>query len=193
MTPDGKSPLPSKRYYDITSWLITQLAFSFTVAPFILLTFPACYTAWSRVYFYCIFGVGLSFAFFASPAKGWFKHKIAARTKRTTDGDARKTTGAKNESLSRVNSEPGHQHGALGLPDDPENDLNEFMDEVKREVQARRERGMSIGEGFQEAVQAKLQELRGSQGSETTGVDDRRGFEGARSRVGAGGIRGQKS
>ena len=189
MTSDGKSPLPSKRYYDIASWLITQLTFAYTVAPFILLTFPRCYAAWSRVYFYCIFGVVLSFAFFASPAKGWLKHRIAARSK----PHAEKTTGAHAEGspLSRVNSQLGQEGGTLGLPDDPENDLNELMDEVKREVQARRERGMSIGQGLQEAVQARLREMQTADAKASGAGGGRRG-DGVRSRVSVGKDAGPK-
>ncbi|KAA8572641.1 hypothetical protein EYC84_003240 [Monilinia fructicola] len=66
--PKTTQPTPHKLYYDLFSWLATQLAFSFTVAPFILLTLPASFLVWSRVYFYAIIGTALSTAFFASPA-----------------------------------------------------------------------------------------------------------------------------
>ena len=49
------------------------------------------------------------------------------------------------------------RHGpALGLPDDPGKDLDEIMDELRREVEERRRKGMSIGEGLREAVNEKV-------------------------------------
>ena len=49
MTPDGTRPTPQKRYYDILCYFITQAAFSFTVNPFITvsythLTLPTIYS-----------------------------------------------------------------------------------------------------------------------------------------------------
>lgn len=85
--------MASKRYYDIFSYLATQLAFSFTVAPFILLSFRDSYTAWKRVYFYCIIGVVVGLAAFSggSPVRGWAKRRVARRNasaagKRGDDG-----------------------------------------------------------------------------------------------------------
>lgn len=62
-----------KIYYDILSWLITQVSFSFMVAPFVLLTLPKSLLLWGRVYYYGVVGVALGMAFFASPAKVWLK------------------------------------------------------------------------------------------------------------------------
>ena len=71
LTPDGQRPTAYKPYYDIMSYLVTQTAFCFTTAPFVLLTLPSSLLVWARVYFYSIIGVAASMAFFASPAKPW--------------------------------------------------------------------------------------------------------------------------
>lgn len=47
------------------------------------------------------------------------------------------------------------KHGAYGVSDDPGRDLDELMEQVKEEVRVRRERGMSVGQSFQEAVQRR--------------------------------------
>lgn len=70
LTPDGSKPTPYKRYYDILSWLATQLTLAFTTLPFVLLSFGDSMTAWSHVYFYGIVVTFSSIVFFASPRKG---------------------------------------------------------------------------------------------------------------------------
>lgn len=47
------------------------------------------------------------------------------------------------------------KHGAMGVSDDPGRDLDELMEQVRAEVQMRRQRGMSIGQSLQEAVQSR--------------------------------------
>lgn len=79
LDPSTQAPLPSKPVYDVLSFLATQLAFSFAVAPFVLLTLPDSLLAWSRVYFYIIVAVALSTAFFASPAKPALKKLLEQR------------------------------------------------------------------------------------------------------------------
>ncbi|CAK7232154.1 Lysophospholipid acyltransferase [Sporothrix bragantina] len=75
-----KEPLPSKLWlYDPLSFLATQLAFGFAVAPFILLTLHDSLLAWSRVYFYAIIGVLGSMALFASPVKPALKKELERR------------------------------------------------------------------------------------------------------------------
>ncbi|CAK7269107.1 Lysophospholipid acyltransferase [Sporothrix epigloea] len=75
-----KDPLPIKAWlYDPLSFLATQLAFAFAVAPFVLLTLQDSLLAWSRVYFYALVGVLASMAFFASPAKPALKKELERR------------------------------------------------------------------------------------------------------------------
>jgi len=177
-------PLASKRYYDILTYIATQLAFSFTVAPFILLSFRDSFTAWQRVYFYCIIGVVISLGAFAdaSPVRGWLKKRVAAQNKAaggaarsegseiefTEQGKGLATGTSSQPSSSSINERererPGFldrtdpnasKHGAYGVSDDPGRDLDELMEQVKEEVRVRRERGMSVGQSLQEAVQSR--------------------------------------
>jgi len=149
MTPDGAHPTPSKRYYDVFSWLCTQLAFSFTVAPFILLSGPASLSAWASVYFYAVLGVAGALAFFASPGKAFLKARLNKRNKSSKAAQADKL-GRSTSRESFANSTYEGSGGTLGLPDDPERDFDEMMDEVRREVQSRRERGLSISQALKE-------------------------------------------
>ena len=179
MAQDGKKAGPNKIYYDVFSWAITQLAFSFTVAPFILLSFNSTITIWARVYFYCIIGVGASLGFLASPGKAWLKKQLAARDKPKlvahVDGEAKpdrvgKVPNSTNTSgagtpLHHSESHEYFEGATLGMPDDPGKDLDEIMESLKEEVRLRRERGQSIGQGLTEAVQAKLKEVESEKSS----------------------------
>ena len=174
-------PTKSKIYFDVASWLVTQLAFSFTTTPFLLLTLPASLAAWMRVYFYCVFGVVGFMAFFASPGKAWLeslqgkrlrsagiaiegptaKAKGSAgdkRAKGTTSSSlapspipeegARKVVNRKPAPRGVVDGEHADSGPQLGLPENPGEELEEIMDELKREVEVRKARGMSVGEGL---------------------------------------------
>lgn len=112
LSPDGK-PLPRKRYYDIFTWLVTQLTFSFTTAPFILLTIHDSMLAWSRVYFYCPIGVALCSFFLASPGKAWLAKKAKAHA------------GAKRPAVSRSESMESLQGATLGVPSEPGKEFDE--------------------------------------------------------------------
>ncbi|KAF2087510.1 MBOAT-domain-containing protein [Saccharata proteae CBS 121410] len=127
LAPNGKDALPTKKYYDVFTWLVTQLAFSFTVAPFVLLTLPDSLKVWSRVYFYCIFGVIASLAFLASPAK---HNLIKALNRRSGRGISALERPAVSRSASYDSM---RQETYLGLPDDPEKEVGEVIDEVRRE------------------------------------------------------------
>ncbi|KAB2575831.1 putative mboat family protein [Lasiodiplodia theobromae] len=80
LAPDGQRPLPTKIYYDIFTWLVTQLAFSYTVIPFITLELAPSLLIWRRVYFFTIVGVIVSLAFLASPGKKMLQKKVAQRS-----------------------------------------------------------------------------------------------------------------
>jgi lysophospholipid acyltransferase len=123
-----------KVYYDIFSYLVTQLAFSFTTAPFVLLTLPASFLVWARVYFYAAIGTALSTAFFASPAKAFLAKKLNARS--GIGGLRRKRS---QESLA--STEP-----VLGLPAEPQKDLEEIVSEVRAEMEARQRKGLKRAE-----------------------------------------------
>lgn len=166
------------------------MAFSFTVVPFIVLTLSASFTVWMRVYFYCIVGVAAAMGFFASPGKAWLRKmtgprpKPAATTSTTSAPptpplvgkdvglpDVRRLGDELSDKLGvdvrpafgRSESREDVKGASLGLPEDPMQDLDEIMRELRKEVQSRRDRGQSIGQGLQEAVQvvqAKAGELK---------------------------------
>lgn len=142
LTADGLHPTSYKIYYDILSYLATQTAFSFTTAPFVLLTLPSCLLVWARVYFYTILGVAASMAFFASPAKPWLVQTLKKRNQ------------------SALQPKEKKEHPLMGLPSDPGGDVDEVVREIRDEVGARRRTGASIitpsGMDMKAAVEDKL-------------------------------------
>ena len=154
LTPSG-SPTKYKPIYDFLSYLTTQLAFSFATAPFILLDLTSCMLVWSRVYFYCIFGVALSMAFFASPAKPYLAKTLQHRNAVASGKDERPGMGRRTTSQGSVGSIDGET--VLGLPSDPARDFDEAMQEVKEEVEAIRSRGNRV-------TPAKVQQFKHEKG-----------------------------
>lgn len=116
------------------SYLITQLTFSFTTAPFCLLTLPASFLVWSRVYFYAVIGTALATGFFASPAKAFLIETLNKRS------------GATGTNLKRTESQESlaSQQPVLGLPPDPQQDLEEVVGELKAEMEARQRKGRKV-------------------------------------------------
>ncbi|KAL2754737.1 hypothetical protein ACRALDRAFT_1093581 [Sodiomyces alcalophilus JCM 7366] len=122
LDPISGLPTPQKRYYDIVSVLVTQAAMSFAVAPFLILRFYHSVLVWSQVYFYVIFGVVLSMAFFASPGKQLLKQRLDARQKKT------------GVQLSRALSQDSisAQQPVLGVVADPAGELDKALQELHR-------------------------------------------------------------
>ncbi|PYH98890.1 MBOAT family protein [Aspergillus ellipticus CBS 707.79] len=145
LTPDGSKPTPYKRYYDIASWLVTQITLSFTVMPFIFLSFGSSINVWRTVYFYGIVGNVLALAFFASPAKGMLTQKLKSRNR---------------PHITRTTSSDALQQPTLGLPSDAVQAFDEAVQEIKAEIEARRRRGsvvtMPTGEELKAAVEDKI-------------------------------------
>jgi lysophospholipid acyltransferase len=145
LTPDGTKPTPYKIYYDVAGYFLTQLFFSFTTAPFVILGFGDSLRVWARVYFYGLVGVMLAMAFFASPAKPYLTRKLEKRNYPYV----RKT-------LSQETNYPP----SLGLPSDPGRDIDDAIDEIRQEVEARRRRGSAVtmpsGDGLKRAIEAKM-------------------------------------
>jgi lysophospholipid acyltransferase len=137
LDPTNNQPLPSKRYYDVLCWFVTQFTFSFAVAPFLILSFSGSLTAWARVYFYAIIGTAASMAFFASPGKAYLKRALAQRVGKK---DAEGEDGAlrRSESTDSLRSPNGDQETMLGLPSDPDKDFMEAYSEARAEVARRR-------------------------------------------------------
>ncbi|KAJ5701525.1 hypothetical protein N7488_009073 [Penicillium malachiteum] len=145
MTPDGSKPTPYKRYYNIASWAATQLTLGFTVMPFILLSFSESMAVWSRVYFYGIVGTIGSLLVFASPVKGYLIANLKRRNR---------------PHVMRTVSQETVRPPTLGLPNDPERDFDEAVQEIKSEIESRRRRGsvvtMPTGEELKIAVEQKI-------------------------------------
>jgi lysophospholipid acyltransferase len=173
MTPDGKSPLPSKRYYDFLTLVLTQTVFAYVVAPFILLGFSDTIKVWARVYFYTLIGVAGSFALFSRsfPFRKQLVQRQSARmppsAASTYDDPAIEKAAReeiRRERLARTNSADSVASHAkmplLGIADDPEAEIDEIVAEVKAEIEQRRRRG-SLMQGFdvKKAVQEKLKQF----------------------------------
>lgn len=171
LTTDGKSDLPSKKYYDVITAILTQATFAFTVAPFILLDFSDTVKVWSRVYFYVLIGVAASFALFSRslPFRKQLTQRQAARVApaAAADLDASSVEKAAREEMnkiSRVDSEAStassRKAPTLGISDDPEAEIAEIIAGVNKEIADRRRRG-SMLQGFNVklAVQQKMREF----------------------------------
>ncbi|KAI0883473.1 MBOAT family protein [Annulohypoxylon maeteangense] len=137
LDPVTQKPLPSKKYYDIASWLATQTTFSFVVAPFVILRLDQSLLAWRHVYFYAILTTGASMAVFASPAK---KHLRAVLEKRTKDAGAKMVRSASTDSVTGRGREP-----VLGVSEDPGRDIDEAIQEFRIEVERARTGTLEVG------------------------------------------------
>ncbi|KAK3717289.1 Lysophospholipid acyltransferase [Vermiconidia calcicola] len=124
---DGKKATQYKPYYDVLTWLVTQLAFSFTTAPFILLSIHDSMLAWARVYFYCVIGVTICSIFLVTPGKTYLQKQIKARSSKPE--------------LRRNESQEGLQGATLGVPSEPGQEFDEMVDEIIVEVKKRRVSG----------------------------------------------------
>lgn len=117
-----------KRYYDVASYLATQLVFSFTTAPFLILGFGDCVKAWARVYFYGVLSVVASMALFASPpARAVLRSKLEEHNARA---------GVKLKKSASTDSLTGREP-VMGLSADLERDLDEAVQELRTEIEAR--------------------------------------------------------
>lgn len=66
---DGKTPKPSKKIYDVVSWVVTQLAFGYIVQPFMILDFGRSFQCWLTVYFYVPIVTAITLFLFKGPYK----------------------------------------------------------------------------------------------------------------------------
>jgi lysophospholipid acyltransferase len=131
--PKTGAPLPSKKLYDVVSWLTTQLTFSFAVAPFLLLSFSDSWTAWSRVYFYAIIGTGAMMAFFASPATAYLKKEIGKRNAKAGVGANGNAGRAGDGKMSRSTSSDSlaSQAPVMGITQDLEKEFDDAISEIR--------------------------------------------------------------
>ncbi|KAL2145974.1 hypothetical protein VTI28DRAFT_5631 [Corynascus sepedonium] len=131
--PKTGANLPSKKYYDIASWLTTQLTFSFAAAPFLILSFSDSLLAWSRVYFYAIIGTAGLMAFFASPAKVHLKKKIEKRNAKAGVNGNGNTGKGGDDKLSRSTSSESlaSRTPVMGITQDLGKEFNDAMSEIR--------------------------------------------------------------
>ncbi|KAJ4991662.1 MBOAT family protein [Stagonosporopsis vannaccii] len=173
LTADGKSSLPTKIYYDVFTFFLTQLAFSFTVAPFILLGFSDTVKVWSRVYFYTLIGVAGSYGLFSRslPVRKLLQQRQSGRQapKSAVDVDVSNIEQIakeeiKKDTLTRTNTTTSTASSkrapTLGIADDPEAELDAIVAQVKHEIAERKRRGSTL-QGFdvKTAIQQKIKEF----------------------------------
>lgn len=135
LDPVTQKPLPSKRLYDVFSYLVTQLTFTFATTPFLLLAMDTSLLVWARVYFYAIGGIIASMAFFASPAKSLLRKKLEERQAKAAGTSGGKGRGAALERTSSTDSI--NRLPVLGISGDPAREMDEAMAEIKSEIELR--------------------------------------------------------
>ncbi|KAL2020263.1 hypothetical protein VTK56DRAFT_8587 [Thermocarpiscus australiensis] len=137
--PSTGAPLPSKRYYDLASWLTTQLTFSFVVAPFLLLSLRDSLRAWARVHFFAVVGTAALTAVFASPAaKKNLRRRLEKRgagagagagaKDKDKDGDE---AGSKQLSRSTSSDSLASREPVMGITQDLGKELDDAMSELR--------------------------------------------------------------
>lgn len=87
-------------------------------------------------------------AFFASPAKSWLINRLKERN---------------DPVLQRTASQESLNHPMMGLPNDPGQEFDDIVREVREEVEARRRRGSRKSDSFSfnQDVKAAVQERLG--------------------------------
>ncbi len=130
LDPKTGADLPTKKLYDVASWLTTQLTFSFAAAPFLILTFSGSLMVWSRVYFYGAVGTAVLTVFFASPARAYLKKEIE---KRNAKAGVNGGKGGKDGKLSRSASSDSLSSRApvMGITQDLEMEFDEAISEIR--------------------------------------------------------------
>lgn len=127
LDPVTGNPSPKKKYYDIATYIVTQLTFSFATTPFLVLSFSGSFLAWTRVCFYAAIWTFGSLVFFASPGKVALRKQLEKRQGRA---NAKLVRSLSTDSLTG-------RDPILGISKDPENDINEAVKEFRAEVEAR--------------------------------------------------------
>lgn len=166
MTPDGKTALPRKRYYDLFSYVVTQLAFSFTTAPFVLLDIGDSLVVWMRVYFYTVIGTIAASLFLLTPGKAWLSSRVrkyqssaqkAKATASTDVSDASTSAPVRPSLLHREGSHSTQRHPTyLGLPNDPGKAWDEMVDEFAMEIERRRSDGKPLADEVRNLLREKF-------------------------------------
>lgn len=133
---DGITPGPYKMYYDILSFVVTQLAFGYMVQPFILLDLRPSLQIWSSVYFYVHIGVVASIFVFQGPLGPATKSMCRRLQSGSTSPKDRARSDATRikqmrADLVRLNSTP-----LLGIPEPDMDHMDDDFKEATEEIDA---------------------------------------------------------
>ena len=127
-------PKPTKVYYDVLSWFVTQFMFAFTTTPFLLLSLPQSLLVWGRMYYFGLVASLVTLGFFASPAAGFLRSRLSDGQQRR---DSQSSGGLKHSDSHDILSA---REPMLGLSVDPEKDVSEAMAELKEQLVRQRQR-----------------------------------------------------
>lgn len=125
---DGVTPQPSKIFYDIICYLVTQAALAYMVQPFVILDLKESLYVWGTTYYIIHVGMALTIFGFSGPfkkqVKGFFQQYIPPKTEE--------------KSATKGEDTSGDVH--LGIPeanfDDPElmTRVIQEIEDIKKEV-----------------------------------------------------------
>ncbi|KAJ2893979.1 putative O-acyltransferase [Zalerion maritima] len=136
---EKQKPTKNKIYYDILSWFTTQVTFAFVAQPFLILGLSESLQIWRSVYFYAVIGTAVSMAFFASPAKAILKKKAEERAAKAAG------KGRPSHRLVRTSSTDSITNDrlpVLGVMDDPQQELDDAVKEIRSDLEYLRQSGM---------------------------------------------------
>jgi lysophospholipid acyltransferase len=118
-------PTAMKIYYDIASWAVTQLIFSFATAPFLILSLHGSLLVWGRLYHYGSVITLLALGILASPAthasQAWLEER-------------RRRIGVDTLDTSHYHESVPTREPILGLSVDPETDIHEAVAVIRAEL-----------------------------------------------------------
>jgi lysophospholipid acyltransferase len=123
---DGITGKPSKIFYDIVTYIVTQISLGYLVQPFVILDFKQSLSVWSSVYYFIHIGIFTTLFVFNGPFKkqviSFLKqyHPVTKQSKATT---------IKNEENNDTEEKDAIH---LGIPEaDFENaDISQIVDEL---------------------------------------------------------------
>lgn len=129
MLSDGISPGPYKVYYDVISYIVTQVGFGYLVHPFIILKFGESLKLWSSVYFFGhVFILATIFIF-----QGPFKKQVQAQLHRfyptpLTASEKIKLDSDRLRAIKQEVEELASNQPTLGVP---QPDMDKFDEDLK--------------------------------------------------------------
>ncbi|ODQ82599.1 hypothetical protein BABINDRAFT_169849 [Babjeviella inositovora NRRL Y-12698] len=141
---DGKTAKPSKVYYDIVCYFVTQLAFGYVVHPFVILDIERSLYLWGTVHYYFHAMVAVTYFVFMGP----FKKQVTDFLKQFQASANAKAT-PKTAVLKDESEEP-----VMVLPDTEVflniGEVKEGMDELRDQFQTMKRRGSLVESGVLE-------------------------------------------